>query len=231
MKLRRGISLATFALLLIAFWATSALAKNQPEKTIRDSGDVLQEVMKIPEKGIPPALLKDAKAVAIFPGVIKGAFMVGGEHGKGLLMVRQANGGWSSPLFLTISAGSFGWQIGGQSTDLILVFKTLKGVESLMKGKFTLGADASAAAGPVGRSAEAATDVMLKAEILSYSRARGLFAGLSLEGAALLIDKDADRKFYGKKVTPEGLVSGKSMKKSAAVKRLQGLLTSYSEMK
>lgn len=230
MKLRRGMSLVTLALLLIAFWATSALAKSE-EKIIRDSGDVLQEVMKIPEKGIPPALLKDAKAVAIFPGVIKGAFMVGGERGRGLILVRQEKGGWSSPLFLTITAGSFGWQIGGESTDLILVFKTLKGVESLMKGKFTLGADAAAAAGPVGRNAEAATDVTLKAEILSYSRSRGLFAGVSLEGAALLIDKDANSKFYGKKVTAENLISGKGMKKSAAIKRLQGMLTRYSEQK
>jgi lipid-binding SYLF domain-containing protein len=230
MKLRRGISLATFALLLIAFWATSALAKNE-EKIIKESGDVLQEAMKIPEKGIPPALLKDAKAVAFFPGVIKGAFMVGGEHGRGVLLVRQENGGWSNPIFLTITAGSFGWQIGGEATDLILVFKTLKGVEKMMKGKFTVGADAAAAAGPVGRNAEAATDVMLKAEILSYSRSRGLFAGLSLEGAALLIDKDADAKFYGKAVTAPDLAMGKGHKKSGATKRLQGLLTRYSEMK
>jgi lipid-binding SYLF domain-containing protein len=218
-----------FALLLIAFWATSAMAKNE-DKIVRDSGAVLQEVMKMPEKGIPPALLKDAKAVAFFPGVIKGAFVVGGEHGRGILVVRHG-GAWSSPVFLTITAGSFGWQIGGESTDLILVFKTLKGVESLMKGKVTLGADASAAAGPVGRNAKAATDVMLKAEILSYSRARGLFAGVSLEGAAVLIDKDADAAFFGKPVEAPDIMTGKVHKNTKNVQHLHHLLTTYSEQK
>lgn len=211
MKIRRSISLAMFALLLVGFWATSALAKDEA-KIVKDSGDVVQEVMGIPEKGIPPALLKDAKAVAIFPGVIKGAFVVGGEHGRGVMLVRTDKG-WSKPHFLTISAGSFGWQIGGEATDLILVFKTLRGVEALQKGKFTLGGDAEVAAGPVGRSAEAKVEVTGKGEILSYSRTKGAFAGLSLEGAALMMDKDADARYKGSKND----------------KRLRNLLMKYSK--
>lgn len=210
MKISRGISLAMCAVLLLGFWATTALASGET-KIVNDSANVIQEVMRIPEKGIPPAVLKNAKAIAIFPGVIKGAFMVGGEHGRGVMLQRQ-DGGWSKPSFLTISAGSFGWQIGGEATDLILVFKTLRGVDALKKGKFTLGGDAAVAAGPVGRSAEAAVDVTGKGEILSYSRTKGLFAGLSLEGAALLTDKDANAAYKGDK----------------ADKRLQNLLMKYS---
>lgn len=211
MKIRRSISLAMFALLLVGFWTTAALAASQA-KIVKESGDVLQEVMKVPEKGIPASVLKDAKAVAIFPDVIKGAFMVGGQHGRGVMLTREGNG-WSKPSFLAISAGSFGWQIGGDSTDLILVFKTLRGVDALKKGKFTLGGEVAVAAGPVGRSAEGAVDVTGKGEILSYSRTKGLFAGLSLEGAVLLTDKDANASYKGSKND----------------KRLQHLLMKYSK--
>jgi lipid-binding SYLF domain-containing protein len=230
MKISRVVSLAMFALLLVGAWSATALAKNEV-RTVRDSAAVMQEIMKIPEKGIPPMLLHDAKAVAIFPGVIKGAFVVGGEHGKGVLLVREESGRWSAPAFITISAGSFGWQIGGTSTDLILVFKTLRGVENMMKGKFTLGADAAVAAGPVGRSAQAATDVTLKSEILSYSRSRGLFAGLSLQGAALLVDEDSNAAYYGHAIAPADIFAGKGIKTSAATKRLQQTLQRYSEAK
>lgn len=230
MKIARVVSLAMFALLLVGAWSATALAKNEV-RTVRDSAAVMQEIMRIPEKGIPPMLLHDAKAVAIFPGVIKGAFMVGGEHGRGVLMVREESGRWSNPVFISITAGSFGWQIGGTSTDLVLVFKTLRGVENMMKGKFTLGADAAVAAGPVGRNAQAATDVTLKSEILSYSRSRGLFAGLSLEGAALLIDNDSNAAYYGHTMAPADIVAGQGVKRSAATKRLQQTLSRYSEAK
>ena len=230
MKVGKVVSLAAVALLLVGVWIGNALAKDEV-KTVRDSAAVLNEIMRIPEKGIPPALLKNAHAVAIIPGVIKGAFIVGGRHGTGVLLVRGENGHWSDPVFISITGGSVGWQVGGTSTDLVLVFKSLRGVQSLLKGKFTLGADAAAAAGPVGRNAEAATDVMLKSEILSYSRSRGLFAGLSLEGAALLVDDDADAGYYGKKeLTPMAILDGR-VGKRASSKQLQQLLYRYSELK
>lgn len=231
MKIGKVMSLAMVALLLVGVWATAALAKDEV-RTVNDASDVLQKVQKIPEKGIPPWVLKNAKAVAFFPGVIKGAFVVGGEHGKGVIMVKEASGRWSNPVFLSISAGSVGWQIGGESTDLILVFKELRSVEDLMTGKVskvTLGADASVAAGPVGRSAQAGADVTLKSGILSYSRTKGLFAGASLEGAALLVDNDADAAYYGRQITPADIVAGKGVKKvNPATKRLQQTLTRYS---
>jgi lipid-binding SYLF domain-containing protein len=149
-----------------------------------------------------------------------------------VLLVRESGGGWSDPVFVSLTGGSIGWQVGGTSTDVILVFKNRKGVEGLLKGKFTLGADAAVAAGPVGRSAEAATDVMLKSEILSYSRSRGLFAGVSLEGAALLIDEDATDAYYGKKgLHSSEILAGKSGKPSAATRSLKSLLIKYSSMK
>lgn len=228
MKIGKGISLAMIVLLLVGVWSTAASAVSGA-KEVQNSGNVLQQIMKIPEKGIPPVLLRDAHAIIIIPGLIKGAFMVGGKHGTGVLLSHE-NGRWSDPVFVTISAGSFGWQFGGSSTDLILVFKGA-GVEGLLKGKVTLGADASVAAGPVGRSAEAATDVMLKSGILSYSRSRGLFAGVSLEGAVLLIDEDADAAYYGKTIRASEILAGQGGKKTPATKRLQQLLYKYSEVK
>jgi lipid-binding SYLF domain-containing protein len=230
MKLGKGILAAVMALLLVGTWATAALAKDEAKK-VKESGQVLKEIMKIPEKGIPPVLLRDAKAIAIIPGVIKGAFVVGGRHGTGVLSVKDDAGKWSDPLFVSITGGSVGWQVGGTSTDLILVFKSLRDVESLMKGKFTLGADAAVAAGPVGRKVSAATDVMLKSGILSYSRSRGLFAGVSLEGAALLIDDDANAVYYNKPGITPGDVLGGSGKKTPETEKLQQLLKQYSQEK
>jgi len=223
--------LATAALFLVGLTTTAALAKNEV-KDVRESANVLSEIMKIPEKGIPPALLRDAQGIVIVPGVIKGAFIVGGRHGTGVLLVREASGRWSDPVFVSLTGGSVGWQVGATSTDIVLVFKNRRGIEGLLKGKFTLGADAAVAAGPVGRSAEAATDVMLKSEILSYSRSRGLFAGVSLEGAALLIDKDATAAYYRKKdLTAADVLGGKGGKMGPETRRLKALLTNYSSMK
>lgn len=230
MSIARRISTVTVALLLVALWAGIACAKGEAKK-VQKSADVLQSVMKLPEKGIPPALLRDAKAVAIIPGVIKGAFMVGGRHGTGVLSVRNEDNSWSDPIFVSITGGSIGWQVGGTSTDLVLVFKALKDVDKLLQGKFTLGADAAVAAGPVGRKAEAATDVTLQSGILSYSRSKGLFAGLSLEGAALLIDDAADAAYYGQEITARDILAGKAMKKQPASKRLQQELTKASQEK
>ena len=146
---------------------------------------VLHEIMAIPARGIPMSLLADAQGIAIVPNLLKGGFVVGVRHGRGVIVVRDDNGQWRPPTFITITGGSVGWQIGVQATDLVLVFKTKTGVESLMRGKFTIGGGVAAAAGPVGRQAEAGTDARLRAEIFSYSRSRGLFAGVALDGSVI----------------------------------------------
>jgi len=231
MRIGKWIPVAMVAVMLVAFWTGAACAKNEAKK-VRESADVMKKIMKIPEKGIPPVLLRDAKAIAIIPGVIKGAFVVGGRHGTGVLSVRNEANRWSDPVFVSITGGSVGWQVGGSSTDLILVFKTLKDVEKLLQGKFTLGADAAVAAGPVGRKASAATDVKLQSGILSYSRSRGLFAGVSLEGAALLVDADANAAYYGKSdLAATDILAGKGGKQTPETKNLLQALTRYSEVK
>jgi lipid-binding SYLF domain-containing protein len=168
----------------------------QVVKRVEEATEVLNEIMAIPEKGIPPALLRDAEGIAIIPRVIKVGFVIGGRHGKGIMVVKNDKGEWSYPFFISFTGGSIGWQIGAQSTDIILVFRTKRSVDGIIRGKFTLGADASIAAGPVGRHAEAGTDIELKAEILSYSRSRGIFAGVSLEGSTLQMDYDSNEEFY-----------------------------------
>jgi len=177
-----------------------------------EAASVLWEIKSIPEGGIPPALLSSAYGVAVIPGMLKAGFILGGRYGQGVLVVRTATGGWTNPTFITLTGGSVGWQIGAQSTDIILVFKSRRSVDAIASGKFTLGADASIAAGPVGRHAEAATDAELKAEILSYSRSRGLFAGIALEGAALQIDNDSNAFFYSRQaITPWDIFEGRGI--------------------
>jgi len=183
--------------LLAMAWAQPARAGEEAVK-VREATEVMEEIMAIPESSIPPSLLADAQAIAVVPNVIKVGFVVGGRFGKGVVAVRAKSGGWSAPVFMTLAGGSFGWQIGAQATDVILVFKNRRGLDSLVNGKFTLGADAAVAAGPVGRNAAAATDVQLKSEIYSYSRSRGLFAGLALDGSVLEIDHAANGTYYGK---------------------------------
>ncbi|OAI46370.1 hypothetical protein AYO44_02065 [Planctomycetaceae bacterium SCGC AG-212-F19] len=175
-----------------------AAAASSEQATVEAATEVVTALAGIPLKGIPPALLQDAQGIAIIPGIIKAGFVVGARHGHGVVLARQPDGCWTYPLFITMTGGSVGWQIGVQSTDLVLIFKTRKGVERLIegKGKLTLGGDIAVAAGPVGRQAEASTDAQLRAEIFSYSRSRGLFAGLSLEGTAMLLDGRANEKFY-----------------------------------
>jgi lipid-binding SYLF domain-containing protein len=163
---------------------------------MEDSTEVLDGLATLPLRHIPPALLHDAQGLAIIPGVIKAGFVIGGRHGRGVLVARTPDGGWGRPEFITLSGGSIGWQIGVQSTDVVLVFKTRRGLDRIRKGKLTLGADVAVAAGPIGRQAEADTDAMLAAEIYSYSRSRGLFAGLSLEGGVLLLDPGATAAYY-----------------------------------
>ncbi len=195
--------LATLSLLALVLTSTSDAATRE-EKRVADASDVIDQLLRIPEKSIPPTLLARAYAVAVIPNVVKAAFGLGARRGKGILVVRQGDSSWSNPAFVTLTGGSFGWQIGAQSTDIILVFKTRKGVDDIANGKLTLGADASVAAGPVGRQAAIATDLMFQAEVVSYSRSRGLFAGVALEGAGVTMDRKANAAFYSStSMTPE----------------------------
>jgi lipid-binding SYLF domain-containing protein len=180
------------------------LTANAQEREIQRADNavrVLSEILAIPEESIPERLLREAEAIAVMPDVVKAGLVFGGRGGKGLMAVRGSDGTWSNPTFITLGGGSFGFQAGVQSADVVLVFRNRRGVDNIVNGKFTLGADASVAAGPVGRSAQASTDGQLKAEIYSYSRARGLFAGIALDGAVIAIDNRANRRVYGRDVT------------------------------
>ena len=158
---------------------------------------VLEEIMDTPDHAIPGWVLEGAAGVAVFPSIIKGGFIFGAHRGKGVLSARQPDGDWSAPAFLTLTGGSFGAQIGGQAIDLVLVVMNERGLDQLLGNQFKLGVDASVAAGPLGRDAEASTNLQMRAQILSYSRARGLFAGVTLKGSSIRQDRDANERFYG----------------------------------
>ncbi|MHB8500263.1 MAG: lipid-binding SYLF domain-containing protein [Candidatus Acidiferrales bacterium] len=172
------------------------------------AAQVFREIMNTPDQGIPQELLETAKCIAIIPGDVKFAFIFGGNYGRGLVTCRTEHG-WSAPMFLAIEGGSVGYQIGGSSTDIVMLFMNDHALHSLLSDKFKLGADASVAAGPVGRNAAAGTDLKLNAEILSYSRAKGIFAGVSLDGAVVQADKSGDRAMYGDDVDRHEILSGK----------------------
>jgi len=185
-------------MLMVLAPVSGALAQSDEADRVREAGVILGEIMAAPDKSIPTSVLEQAEAIAVFPSTIKGAFLVGGQRGKGVISVRDAaRGGWSNPGFLTLTGGSFGLQIGGQAVDIILVVNNRRGLEHLLQNQFEIGGEASVAAGPVGRDAAASTDIQLRAEMLSYSRTRGLFAGISLKGAAIRQDQDANQSFYG----------------------------------
>ncbi len=188
--------------------ATAAPASQSEEaKRVREAAEVFAEIMRSPDSAIPQSLLNRAEAVAVFPNVIKAAFIVGGQHGKGILSVRnRETGTWSAPAFLRLTGGSWGAQIGGQSADIVLLIMNKRGVEKLLQSQFKIGGEAEAAAGPVGRRAEASTDIQLRAEILSYSRSRGVFAGLSLSGAAVQGDPNDNEDFYGRRLQTRDIV-------------------------
>ncbi len=215
------------ALLFLTGFPGAAIALAQADEVARvnDSIEVLTEILNLPEKGMPAWLLSKAEGLAVIPGVVKAAYVVGGEYGKGIIMVRNADGGWSDPAFLKLAGGSVGWQIGVQKSDIVLVFKSRQSVHNITKGKFTLGANASIAAGPIGRTAQASTDAELKAEIYSYSRSKGLFAGLSLSGASLSMDNDADVAFYGQAgADPASILSQSGLRAPEAAARLLDFL-------
>lgn len=189
---------------------SAAFAQGDRDKTlsrIADAGTIVDEIMSAPDAGIPDNVIGSAQCIAVVPSYLKGAFVVGASYGKGVASCRTANG-WSAPAFFRLEGGSFGFQIGGQAVDLVMLVMNERGMRSLLSSKFKLGADASVAAGPVGRHAEGSTDWKMRAQVLTYSRARGVFAGISLSGAVIKQDRDDTRAFYGRMVPFRTLLNG-----------------------
>lgn len=196
--------------LATALIAPVTFAQRDEQKRLEESGQVMQEILKVPDD-IPRDLLNRAKCVVVLPSVVKGAFVVGASYGRGAMVCRSGvdhNGAWGAPTMMALEGISFGFQAGGQATDFVLLVMNGRGINSLLKSKVKLGADASVAAGPVGRAAEADTDAFMRAEILSYSRSRGVFAGVSLEGATLHADEDANAALYGHAITAREILEG-----------------------
>ena len=196
------VSLCTFA-----FAADDQPKESKASDRVQAAADVLNQIQSAPDSGIPEEILGKAECVAVVPSMLKGGFIVGGKYGRGLASCRTPKG-WSTPAFFTITGGSFGFQIGGQAVDLVMLIMNNDGMQHLLSSKVALGADASVAAGPVGRHAEGNTDWKLRAQVLTYSRARGVFAGVSLNGAILTQDKDSTREFYGHMMTFKAALTG-----------------------
>ena len=196
--IQRSLVVAGFAA-LAALVSATASAGNREEARVLTATQVLEEMQKMPDQFAPDWLLARAYGIAVIPNVIKVGFFAGGRRGQGLLAVRDQSGRWSNPAFVSLTGGSFGWQAGVQSTDIILVFTSRASIDGITGGKVTLGADASVAAGPVGRQASGATDINFQAEIYSYSRTRGLFAGIAVDGSAITIDRKANEAYYQKR--------------------------------
>lgn len=203
--------LPRLALLLSAtLFASHAVAGPEEDERARNALRVLTDIQEIPEQSIPDKLLDEGRAIVVIPDTLKAGFVIGGRRGHGLMSVKRPDGTWSNPVFVKLTGGSIGFQVGVQSSDVVLVFRNDRSLDNIVNGKFTLGADAGVAAGPVGRNAAAATDGQLKAEIWSWSRARGLFAGVALDGAALQIDDAANLNVYGSNTTPRMVFEGRS---------------------
>ena len=208
MKLKNVLASITIALLMLAFSTPAADKEEKDEDRVRDAGRVLTEILNVPDD-IPQDLLDKAACVVVFPSVLKAAFIVGASYGRGVMTCRTGpdfNGHWGAPTMMALEGGSFGLQIGGEATDFVLLVMNERGANGILSSKVKLGGDASVAAGPVGRTASAESDVTLRAEILSYSRARGAFAGVSLEGSTIRPDNDANHRIYGEKLSAKDIV-------------------------
>jgi lipid-binding SYLF domain-containing protein len=237
--LRRCLAVLGAGLLFMGSiaWGADDKDKSDIEKRIGNAANVLNEIMATPDKAIPDQVMNDAKCIAVIPSMVKVAIGFGGNHGKGVATCRTADGKWSAPSPITITGGSWGLQLGGQAIDLVMLVMNDQGMQHLLSSKFKIGADASAAAGPVGREAAAGTDWKLKAEVLTYSRARGLFAGIDLHGSAITQDKDETRVLYGKFVPFEDILNGKIEPPSmtepflAAVKKYAGAGKEHGQLK
>jgi lipid-binding SYLF domain-containing protein len=204
--------------------STTAILADTAEKNLAEAASVFSEVMASPDKGIPQDLLEKAQCVMIVPGLKKAAFVVGGEYGRGFVTCRKQSGmGWGPPAAIRMEGGSLGFQIGGSSTDLIMLVMSRHGMDSLLTDKFTLGADATIAAGPVGRTANANTDVKMDAEILAWSRSKGLFAGIALKGGTVRNDLDDNEALYGKKMTNKEVLTSDLKTPTAAMPLIREL--------
>ncbi len=238
-RLPRCLLVLGAGFLLLAGMAWSADDKDQSDinKRLDASAKVLNEIMATPDKAIPDKVMNDAKCVAVIPSMVKIAVGFGGSHGKGVATCRTESGRWSAPAPITITGGSWGLQLGGQAVDLVMIVTNDNGMQHLLSSKFKLGADASAAAGPVGRDAAADTDWKMRAEVLTYSRARGIFAGIDLNGAAITQDKDETRILYGSFVPFPDILSGKVRPRGAsepflsAIRKYSGQAKEHSELK
>ena len=216
-----------FALALALSSSAVLLGADTAAERLSDATNVFAEVMATPDKGIPQDLLEKAHCIVIVPGLKQAAFVVGGKFGKGFVDCRQKGGGWGSPAAIRVEGGSVGFQIGGSSTDVVMLVMNERGLRRLLEDKFTLGGEATVAAGPVGRSTSANTDAQLSAEILSWSRSKGLFAGIALQGATLRPDEDANKEMYGAKLTNKEILTG-DVKRPAAAGPLNAALSKYS---
>ena len=226
----RKIAALAIALAALMIPGNARAASKKQEERLKDARDVLQAIMNTPDKGLPQDLLARAACVAIIPSVKKLAIGFGGEHGAGYVLCRKNNGkgAWGAPSGFAISGGSFGLQLGASATDFVLLFMNADGIQKLLQDKFTLGADASVAAGPVGRAATAKTDAQMTAKVLSYSRSKGLFGGFALDGAVLRPSSDDNEELYGKKVDPKDILLKGTVAPPAAAGSLIALLTKYS---
>lgn len=226
-RLHGALALAVLSLML----APILIAADTDEADrVRESVTVFNEIMAAPDKAIPNAVLEKAEGIAVFPGTLKGGFIVGAQHGRGILSDRIAGSrAWSAPGFMSVTGGSVGAQIGAQAVDLILVVINSRGLQKLVSNEFKIGADAGVAAGPVGRDASVGTDIQLRAEILSYSRSRGLFAGVNLNGSSIRSDDDANQRFYGKPMKTAEIIAKPIMDIPAPAKEWQATLAKYAK--
>jgi lipid-binding SYLF domain-containing protein len=213
MTTRVAVAAALAALTLTL--APRVAAQQAETDRLTDAARVLDEVLAAPDKGVPEAIIDKAQAIVVIPSTVKGALLIGAQRGKGVMSAKTA-AGWSAPAFVTLTGGSIGLQIGGQATDIVLVVVNERGIENLAQNTFKIGGDASVAAGPVGREATASTDYKLQAQILSYSRSRGLFAGVSLAGSTIRADRDANEKIYGVGYSTRNIVVEKKAEPTAA---------------
>jgi len=226
MKIMRWTALLAGALILIPVWAAARDKDEKENDRLQNAGTVLKEILDVPDN-IPQDLIDKARCVLVFPSVVKAAFVVGGSYGRGAMVCRTGKdftSPWGAPAMMALEAGSVGFQIGGQATDFVILVMNNRGVDSLLHSKVKLGVDASIAAGPKGRDAQAGTDITFRAEMLSYSRSRGVFAGISLEGSTLRPDEDANRRLYGRDTTASQVVAESKVEAPAAAHELVATL-------
>lgn len=210
--------------------AGTAVAQHAETREVDDAVEVFQSFVSLPEKQVPRELMKTIYGLGIFPDVQKASFVIGGQRGAGVLLERRGDGSWSMPLFVTLSGASVGWQAGIQSSDIVLFFRTRRSVDSVLRGKYTLGVTASVAAGAMGREAGAVTDTDMKAEIYSYARSRGIFAGVGIQGVSLEVDLDAASRYYGRDInSPEEILRADRLPEPASARALRTAILAYED--